>query len=143
LDTIYNKHLEKLNLTTLNLNFQGAFEELRDYYIELLGEIGFFIIHQEEWGDGFRVIGINAKRSSQLTATIMNLFIGYIHKNRIAIELVAHRENNHLAAFLICTSYLDVVDLVAPDEKPEEKERCERLANMFYDRIQGKFGKNP
>lgn len=130
-------------MTTLNLSLQGDCEELRDFYIELLGEIGFFNIHQEEWGDGFRVIGASAKRSSQLTTTIMNLFIGYIHKNRIVIELVVHRENDHLAATLMCTPYLDVVDLEAPDEKPEEKERCERLVNMFYDRIQGKFGKSP
>jgi hypothetical protein len=130
-------------LTTLNLSLQGDCEELRDFYIELLGEIGFFIIHQEELGDGFRVIGANSKRSSQLTVTIMNLFIGYIHKNRIALELVAHRENDHLAASLTCTPYLDVVDLAAPDEKPEEKERCERLVNLFYDRIQGNFGTSP
>ncbi len=130
-------------MTTLNLSLQGNCEELRDFYIELLGEIGFFNIHQEEWGDGFRVMGASAKRSSQLTATIMNLFIGYIHKNRIVIELVAQRENDHLAASLTCTPYLDVVDLVAPDEKPEEKERCERLVNMFYDRIHGKFGTSP
>jgi hypothetical protein len=130
-------------LITLNFTFQGNFEELRDFYIELLGEIGFFIIHQEEWRDGFRVVGANAKRSSQLTATIMNLFIGYIHKNRIAIELVAHQENDHLTAYLTGMPYLDVVDLVAPDEKPEENERCERLTNMFFDRIQGKFSTTP
>ena len=130
-------------MITLNLSLQCDCGELRDFYLELLGEIGFFIIHQEEWGDGFRVMGANVKRSSQLTATIMNLFIGYIHKNRIAIELVAHRENDNLAAHLTCTPYLDVVDLEAPDEKPEEKERCQRLANMFYDRIQGKFGASP
>ena len=130
-------------MTTLNFSLQGDCEELRDFYIEFLNEIGFFNIHQEEWGDGLRVIGASAKRSSQLTTTIMNLFIGYIHKNRIVIELVAHRENDHLAATLMCTPYLDVVDLEAPDEIPEEKERCERLVNMFYDRIQGKFGKSP
>ena len=129
-------------MTTLNLSLQGDCEELRDFYIELLGEIGFFIIHREEWGDGFRVIGASAKRSSQLTSTIMNLFIGYIHKNRIALELAAHRENDHLSATLMCTPYLDVVDLAAPDEKPDEKERCERLVNMFYDRIQEQFGKS-
>jgi len=130
-------------LTTLNLSLQGDCEELRDFYVSLLGEIGFFNIHQEEWGDGFRVMGASAKRSSQLTATIMNLFIGYIPQNRIVIELVAHREKDHLAATLMCTPYLDMVDLAAPDEKPEERERCERLARLFYDRIQGKFGTSP
>ncbi len=130
-------------MTTLNLSLQCDCEELRDFYISLLGEIGFFNIHQEEWGDGFRVIGASAKRSSQLTATIMNLFIGYIPQNRIVIELVAHREKDHLAATLMCTPYLDMVDLEAPDEKPEERERCERLARLFYDRIQGKFGTSP
>jgi len=130
-------------LTTLNLSLQCDCDELRDFYIELLGEIGFFTIYQEEWGDGFRVMGASAKRSSQLTATIMNLFIGYIHKNRIVMELTATRVNGHLAATLMCALYLDVVDLEAPDEKPEEKERCERLVNRFYDRIQGKFGKSP
>jgi hypothetical protein len=130
-------------MTTLNLSLHGDGEELRDFFIELLGEIGFFVTHRDVWGDGFRVIGVSAKRASQLTATIMNLFIGYIHKNRIAIELVAHVDNDHLAATLLCTPYLDVVDLAAPDEKPAERERCERLANLFYDRIQGKFGKSP
>jgi len=130
-------------LTTLNLGVQCDCEELRDFYIELLGEIGFYTISQEEWGGGFSVMGASAKRSSQLTATIMNLFIGYIHKNRIVIELIAHRVNDHLAATLMCAPYLDVVDLAAPDENPEEKERCERLANRFYDRIQGKFSKSP
>jgi hypothetical protein len=113
---------------------------LRDFFLELLSEIGFFTIHQEEWADGFRVIGASAKRSSQLTATIMNLFIGYIHRNRIVIELTVHREDHHLAAHLRCTPYLDVVDFEAPDEKPEETERCQRHEIMFYDRIQEKFG---
>ncbi len=130
-------------MTTLNLSIQCDCEELRDFYIKLLNEIGFYTIHQEEWSDGFRVMGASAKRSSQLTTTIMNLFIGYIHKNRIVIELTAHRVNDHLAATLICVPYLDVVDLEAPDEKPEEKERCERLVNRFYDRIQGKFDTSP
>jgi hypothetical protein len=71
---------------------------------------------------------------------MMNLFIGYIHRNRIVIELTAHQENDHLTATMICKPYLDVVDIEVPEEKPEEKERCERLVNLFSERIREKFG---
>jgi hypothetical protein len=127
-------------MTTLNLSLHGDGEELRDLFIKLLGEIGFFIIHQEELRDGFRVIGASAKRASQLTATMLNLFIGYIHRNRIVIEMTAHQENDHLTATMICKPYLDVVDIPVPEEKPEEKERCERLVSLFSERIREKFG---
>ena len=129
-------------MVMLNLSLRSDTEELRIFFIEFLGEIGFIVIHKEEWRDGFRVIGASAKRTSQLTATLMNLFIGYIHRNRIAIELVAHQENGLITATLKGALYLDVVDLEAPDENPEEKERCERLTTLFYDRIQEKYGRN-
>jgi hypothetical protein len=73
---------------------------------------------------------------------MMNLFIGYIQRNRIAMELVAHQENDLLTSTVKCTPYLDVVDLEAPIKNPEEGEKCERLANLLYDRIQEKFGNN-
>jgi hypothetical protein len=126
-------------LTILNLDLQGDTEELQNFFIELLGEIGFFTIHNENWKDGFMVIGASAKRSSQLLVTIMNIFIGYIQRNRIAIELVANKENVHLDATLKCVPYLDVVDFEAPNEKPEEREKCKKLANFFNERIQEKF----
>ena len=129
-------------MTTLNLSLQGDIGELRVFFIELLGGMGFIIIHQEEWTEGFRVIGTSAKRTSQLTVTMMNLFIGYIQRNRIAMELVAHQENDLLTSTLKCTPYLDVADIEAPNENPAEREKCERLANLLYDRIQERFGRN-
>ena len=128
-------------MAVLNLSLHGETEELRDFFIEFLGEIGFFIIHREEWRDGFRIMGASAKRTSQLTATLMNLFIGYIPRNRTAIELTARRDDGLMTATLMCTPYLDVVDLEAPDGDPQEKERCEKLTNLFHDRIQDKFRK--
>lgn len=130
-------------MTTLSFSLRCDRGELRDYFIELLEGIGFYVIHREEWDDGFFVIGASAKRSSQLTATLMGLFTGYIRRNRIAIELVANRERDHLAVTLKCTPYMDVVDLAAPDEDPRERERCERTAGNFYDRIRERFGDSP
>ena len=128
-------------MTTLNISLQGDIGELRIFFTELLGEMGFILIHQEEWADGFRVIGASAKRTSQLTATMMNLFIGYIQRNRIALELVAHQENDLMTSTLKCTPYLDVADLEAPFKNPAEREKCERLANLHYNRIQLKFSR--
>lgn len=124
----------------MNLTLRGDLEELRDFFTGLVREIGFFVIHREEWGGGFRVIGASSKRTSQLTATVMNLFIGYVQRNRIAVELVVNRSNENMDATLRCVPYLDVVDLEAPAEKPDEIERCDRLATALQDRILGRYG---
>ncbi|MGD2201530.1 MAG: hypothetical protein PVJ38_07865, partial [Candidatus Bathyarchaeota archaeon] len=107
-------------MVLLNLILHCRLEELQRFFIGLLSETGFVTIHHEEWQDGFWVVGANAKRTSQLMATLMNLFIGYIRRNRIAIELDATKIGDKVKATLKCNPYLDVVDMQAPDEDPVE-----------------------
>jgi hypothetical protein len=126
-------------MSMLNLNLHGESEKLRDFFKKLLIEMGFFVIHQDDWGDGFRVIGTSAKRTSPLAATLMNLFIGYIHRKRIAVELTGTQKGEIVEASLRCSLYLDVFDMDAPLEKPEEKERCLRIATLFNEKITESF----
>ena len=122
-----------------NFSIHVEAKDFRSFFMELLKEIGFIIIHQEVKEDGFTIIGSNAKRTSQLNITLMNLFIGYINKNRIAIELTAKQKGEYTNATLWCKPYLDVLDIEAPDEDPRERERCLRLFNIFTERIKEKF----
>ncbi|UCH57636.1 MAG: hypothetical protein JSV18_01575 [Candidatus Bathyarchaeota archaeon] len=123
----------------MTLNIRGNQEELLSVFKGLLKEAGFFQIHVEESEKGFTIIGASAKRTSQLTTTILNIFIGYIHRNRIAIELTASQMGDIINATLKCDPYLDVLDMEAPDKDPKEQEKCLRTVNFFYDRIIERF----
>jgi hypothetical protein len=126
-------------MANTNFSTYGDLEELRGCFHEILGAIGYIVIHEEDWDTGFRVIGADRKRASQLTTTMMNMFIGYIRKNRIVIELEAWRENGLTTATLTCDPYLDVVDIKSPDKIPVEIERCDRLVGLVTDKIQEFF----
>lgn len=93
------------------------------------------MIHREETDDGFTLIGANSKRTSQLVATMMNLFIGYIMKNRFAVEVRATSEADRVHVVLRCCTYMDVLDMEAPISNPEEQEKCLRLADYFQDKM--------
>jgi hypothetical protein len=122
-----------------NFSTNGDLEGLRSCFQEILKDVGFIVIFEEGWETGFRVIGADRKRASQLTATLMNMFIGYVGRNRIVIELEAWRENGRTVASLTCEPYLDVVDIKSPDKNPVEIERCERLVVFATDKIQERF----
>jgi len=93
------------------------------------------LIHREETDDGFTLIGANSKRTSQLVATMMNLFIGYIQRNRFAVEVRATSEADRVHVVLRCCTYMDVLDMEAPISNPEEQEKCLRLADYFQDKM--------
>lgn len=114
---------------------QGEADELRNTFLELLEDAGFTLIHREETDDGFTLIGANSKRTSQLVATMMNLFIGYIMKNRFAVEVRATSEADRVHVVLRCCTYMDVLDMEAPISNPEEQEKCLRLADYFQDKM--------
>jgi hypothetical protein len=115
--------------------FQDEADELRNTFLELLVDAGFTLIHREETDDGFTLIGANSKRTSQLVATMMNLFIGYIQRNRFAVEVRATSEADRVHVVLRCCPYLDVLDMEAPPSDPEEHEKCLRLADYFQDKM--------
>lgn len=130
-------------MSMLSLRVHGEAERLRDFFIELIGEMGFFVIHREDWVGGFRVIGADSRRTSPLVATIMNLFIGYIQRKRTAVELTGTQRGDIVEASLRCGPYLDVFDVDAPVEGPEERERCIRIAGFISERIAEGFGRAP
>lgn len=122
-------------MTTRTFMLQGEVDDLRNLFLELLEDAGFTLLHREETDIGFTLIGANAKRVSQLVATMMNLFIGYIQMNRFAVELRATSEADRIHVVLRCCTYLDVLDMEAPSNNPEDQEKCLRLADYFQDKI--------
>lgn len=117
----------------------GEADDLRTLFLETLEEARFTLVHSEDTDDGFTLIGANAKRGSQLVATMMNLFIGYIQRNRYAVELRAIQKNDKIHVILRCYPYLDVLDIKAPSGNPGEDEKCQKIANYFHDKIVDKF----
>ena len=108
-------------------------------FLETLEEARFTLVHSEDTDDGFTLIGANAKRVSQLVATMMNLFIGYIQRNRYAVELKVTQKADRVHVILRCYPYLDVLDMKASSGKPEEQEECLRIADYFQDKVMDWF----
>jgi len=126
-------------MVTRTFMLQGETDDLRSLFLELLEDAGFTLVHREDTDNGFTLIGANAKRISQLVATMMNLFIGYIQRNRFAVEVRATSEADRVHVVLRCCTYLDVLDMEAPSSNPEEQEKCLRLADYFQDKIKDRF----
>ena len=126
-------------MVTRSFVLQGEENELRNLFLEMLEDAGFTLVHREETDDGFTLIGANAKRVSQLVATMMNVFIGYIQRNRFAVELRATQKADRIHVVLRCCTYLDVLDMEASSSNSEEQEKCLRLADYFQDKITAKF----
>ena len=125
-------------MVTRSFMIQGDVDDLRGLFLEILEDAGFTLLHREDTDHGFTLIGANAKRTSQLVATLMNLFIGYIQVNRFAVEVRASREAERVHVVLRCCTYLDVLDMEAPSN-PEEHEKCLRLADYFQDKLMDAF----
>jgi hypothetical protein len=125
-------------MVTRTLTLQGDVDDLRNLLLEILGDAGFTLLHLEDIDKGFTLIGANAERTSQLAATMMNLFIGYLQRNRFAVEIRATREADRVHVVLRCCTYQDVIDMEAPSS-PEEHEKCLRLADYFQDKMVDAF----
>jgi len=126
-------------MVTRTFMLQGDVDDLRSLFLEILEDAGFTLLHREDVDHGFMLIGANAKRTSQLVATLMNLFIGYIQVNRFAVEVRASREADGVHVVLRCCTYLDVIDMEAPRRNPEEQEKCLRIADYFQDKVMDRF----
>ncbi len=126
-------------MVTRTFRLQGDVDDLRSHFLEVLEDAGFILLHREDTDHGFTLIGANAKRTSQLMVTMMNIFIGYIQRNRFAVEIRATSEAERTHVVLRCCTYLDVLDMEAPSSNPEEQEKCLRLADYFQDKIEDSF----
>ena len=130
-------------MVSRSFELQGEADDLRTMFLETLEEARFTLVHSEDTDDGFMLIGANAKRVSQLVATMMNLFIGYIQRNRYAVELKATQKAERVHVILRCYPYLDVLDMKASSGKPEEQEKCLRIADYFQDKVMDRFNPAP
>lgn len=114
---------------------RSGHRELYDLFKTMLREVNFITIHEEHVVDGFRVVGINKKRTSLLTSTMLSLVGGYIPRKRLAIELYALERDGELTAEMKCKPYIDNIDMEAAVENQEELDRCERLVELFEKEI--------
>ena len=117
------------------LRLRGDHRELYPLFKTLLGEVNFITLHEEHLGDGFRIIGVNRKRTSLLTSAMLSLIGGFIPRKRVAVELFALERDGELTAELRCKPYIDNVDMEAVVENQKEIDRCERLIDLFENRI--------
>jgi hypothetical protein len=106
-------------------------EILRETFLKILEEVGFSLLKNEDRDEGFSILGTNKKRRSIWTMTILSLVSGYIPVKRTAVELSAKKRKNSVDAILRCMPYIDVVDMEATAETPQEQEICENLASMM------------
>jgi hypothetical protein len=125
----------------LRVDINRDIEELRLIFKEYLDENRFLLVDEDEDLDGgFRMIGVNDKRRSMLSSVMMSLIGGFIPRNRVALELIAHRSDDVSIALLRCVPYLDNSDLETTPQSPQEKNRCEDLARALEKKIRESVG---
>ncbi len=120
----------------LRLEINLDLDELRDVLKESMEEAGFLLVDDFDDSDGgFRMLGVNEKRSSMLSNFMMFLIGGFIPRNRVALELSAHRNDNFSIVILRCAPYLNDVDVETTPQTPRESERCENIAKGLEKKI--------
>ena len=109
---------------------------LRAIFNEYLDEIHFILINEEEEVDGgFRMLGVNNKKRSLLSSVMTSLIGGFIPRNRVALELIAHRRDDLSITILRCIPYMDNADLETTPQSPQERKRCEDLGRALENKI--------
>lgn len=122
-------------MATCYLTIQGDIKELKSFFLDLLEKVAFKLIQVEESENYLIIIGANKERISQLIVALSSLFGGYVHKNRIAIELTAHTDGISLETTVKSIPYLDILDIEAKEYTKSEQERCEKLVKLFSDQM--------
>ncbi len=125
----------------LRFEFKLDIEALRGIFNEYLDEAQFILVDEDEDVDGgFRMLSVNKKKSSLLSSVMTSLIGGFIPRNRLALELIAHRRDDMLIAILRCVSYMDNADLETTPQSPQETKLCEELARTLQKKILEKSG---
>ncbi len=120
----------------LRLEFKLDIKALRGIFNEYLDETQFILINDEEDVDGgFRMLGVNKTKSSLLSSVMTSLIGGFIPRNRMALELIAHRRDDLLITILRCVPYMDNADLETTPQSPQERKRCEEMARDLEKKI--------
>jgi len=120
----------------LRLEFNGDIEALRGIFMEYLDEIQFILVDEEDELDGgFRMLGVNKKKISLLSSVMTSLIGGFVPRNRVALEMIAHRRDDLVITILRCVPYLDNADLETTPQSPHERKMCEELARALEKKI--------
>lgn len=128
-------------MTELRFDINGDIEVLRVIFKKCLDEARFLLVDEDEDLDGgFRMLGVNEKRRSMLSSVMMSLIGGFITRNRVALELIAHRGDDVSIVLLRCVPYLDNADLETKPQSPQEMNRCEELARALENKIRESVG---
>ncbi len=128
-------------MTELRFDINGDIEALRGIFKKCLDEARFLLVDEDEDLDGgFRMIGVNEERRSMLSSFMTSLIGGFIPRNRVALELIAHRRDDASIAILRCIPYLDNADLETKPQSPQERNRCEELARALEKKIRENVG---
>ena len=128
-------------MTELRFDINGDIEALRGIFKKCLDEARFLLVNEDEDLDGgFRMLGVNEKRRSMLSSLMTSLIGGFIPRNRVALELIAHRRDDASIVLLRCVPYLDNADLETKPQSPQERNRCEELARALEKKIRENVG---
>ncbi len=120
----------------LRLEINLGVEVLRGIFKEYLEETRFLLIDEEDELDGgFRMLGVNNKKSSLLDSVMTSLIGGFIPRNRVALELITHKRDYFLITILRCVPYLNNADIETTTQSPQESKRCEELARGLKNKI--------
>ncbi len=128
-------------MTELRFDINGDIEALRGIFKKCLDEARFLLVDDEKDLDGgFRMLGVNEKRRSMLDSVMTSLIGGFIPRNRVALELIAHRRDDMSIVLLRCVPYLDNADLETKPQSPQERNSCEELARALENKIRESVG---
>ena len=128
-------------MTELRFDINEDIEVLREFFKRCLDEARFLLVVEDEDLDGgFMMIGVNEKRRSMLSSVMTSLIGGFIPRNRVALELIAHRRDDMSIVILRCIPYMDNADLETKPQSPQERNRCEELARALEKKIRESIG---
>jgi len=120
----------------LRFEFNGDIEALRGIFMEYLDETHFILVDEEDEVDGgFRMLGVNNKKRSLLSSVMTSLIGGFVPRNRVALEMIAHGRDDLVITILRCVPYMDNADLETTPQSPQERKRCEELARSLENKI--------
>ena len=123
-------------MTELRWELDVDVEVLRRIFMEYLDETQFLLVDEEDELDGgFRMLGANDKKRSILSSVMTSLIGGFVPRNRVALELIAHRRGDLLMTILRCVPYMDNADLETTPQSPHEAKLCEELARALEKKI--------
>ncbi len=81
------------------------------------------------------MLGVNKTKRSLLSSVMTSLIGGFIPRNRVALELIAHRRDDLLITILRCVPYMDNADLETTPQSPQESKSCEEMARALEKKI--------